>query len=240
KENKLEDSEKVGDGVKAAKVYDSDHAMALALQKQLDLEEVPTGVQGHAAAGPPAAAAYQLTVTVVEAQLARNYGLTRMDPYCRLRVGHSLLRTPTISSGSKEPRWNETFHVILLPGTESIYIEIFDECTFTSDALIAQGSIGLPSNFPLAKVLDDWWPLSGREGPEKEGMIHIIYSINQVMDQRLYLQAPAQPIQIPKLSQDELDEYKKMFPNIDKDTFEAVYVACKGDKTATVNALLDM
>ncbi|CAB4055036.1 TOLLIP [Lepeophtheirus salmonis] len=172
---------------KSKVVYESDHAMALALQKQLDLEQDP----------PPAAPVsnvpiLQLTVTVVEAKLARNYGLTRMDPYCRVRVGHSLLRTPTAASGSKEPKWNETFHVVLLPGTQSIYIEILDECTFTADAIIAHGFITLPPKFQPQKVIDDWWPLSGREGQEKEGHIHIIYSINHELTHGLYPQPQRQ------------------------------------------------
>jgi len=148
-----------------------DREMALALQRQLNYQqqqqqEVNKNVTGR------------LTVTIAEAKLARNYGVTRMDPYCRIRVGHQIYETPTCSNGAKEPKWNKTINCFTLPGTKSIDVEIYDECTFSTDALIAHASLPLPECVLKAtEMSDEWWPLTGQEGEGKEGMLHLVLSM---------------------------------------------------------------
>ncbi len=296
---------------------DSDRALAMALQEQINLEEQEAAAADAASGGgfqysspqavvqAPESMVGRLTVTVVEARLAKNYGFSRMDPYCRVRVGHSVYETPTCANGSKEPKWNKTFHCYLLQGVRQLGVEVYDECTFSTDPLIAHGSFEFPDAMLQGKeVVDIWFPLSGQEGAEKEGMLHVILSLQLIAPgqplavqpqvraarnvaaggKNMYYttqQQPAaaggqqqpqqqqqragewanrectfqQPITLccsstgqqpvpaqppPKLSDEEIEEFVKMFPNLDREIILSVFEACRGNKEAMVNNLLQL
>jgi len=73
----------------------ADQQAAMALQQAL------SGVQGDRDRN-------RLNISIVQARLVKNYGLTRMDPYVRLRVGNCVYETQTDSNGGKTPKWNKT------------------------------------------------------------------------------------------------------------------------------------
>lgn len=69
----------------------------------------------------------------------------------------------------------------LLPqGVSTIYIEIFDECSFTMDELIAWTRITIPGNVLKGETYEDWFPLSGTQGEGLEGMINLVLSYSPV------------------------------------------------------------
>jgi len=258
-----------------------DREMAVALQRQMALEAQGEGkgaatIQGSRSGRgiihAPGLAEQQnvvgrLTITVVEAKLTKNYGVTRMDPYARLRVGHNVYETPTCQNGSKEPKWNKTINCFLMVGARSIDVEIYDECTFSPDALIAHTSVPVTDSLlTKGEMVDDWWPLSGQEGEEKEGLLHLILSL-QPLPPGSAVRIPAggvapsltggpplaytpthlpvaqpqpKPQPPPQLVGEELEEFCKMFPAIDRAVIQAVFVENQGNKETTVTSLLQM
>jgi len=120
-----------------------------------------------------------LNITVVQARLAKNYGMTRMDPYCRLQVGIQVFETPTSYNGSKTPRWNKLIQCHIPDTLREFNIEIFDECSFSIDERIAWGVVKLTDAVFEGDTVENWYSLCGKQGEDKEGMIHIVLKYQQ-------------------------------------------------------------
>ncbi|XP_063700404.1 toll-interacting protein-like [Culicoides brevitarsis] len=120
----------------------------------------------------------RLSITVVQAKLVKNYGLSRMDPYVRLRVGHFIYETQTDPNGARNPRFDRTIHTQLPHGVKSLSLEIYDECQFTMDELIAWAEIKIPDAVLKGETVDEWYCLSGKQGEALEGQIHLVMSFS--------------------------------------------------------------
>lgn len=118
----------------------------------------------------------RLSITVAQAKLVRNYGLTRMDPYVRVRVGHFVFETQTDPNGGKTPHWNRVIHSQLPNGVNTIFVEIFDECSFKMDELIAWTEVKIPESVLRGETHEEWYSLSGKQGDHVEGMVDIVMS----------------------------------------------------------------
>lgn len=145
---------------------DTDQQLAIALDRQLN-------------AAPPSSPVGRLNITVDQAKLVKNYalgGLARMDPYVRLRVGHCVYETHTDTNGGKNPRWNKIVQCLLPAGVNTISVEIFDECSFKMDELIAWAQITIPPSVFEGQTHEEWFPLSGKQGEGQEGAINLVLS----------------------------------------------------------------
>ncbi|XP_020291578.1 toll-interacting protein-like [Pseudomyrmex gracilis] len=236
----------------------ADQQTALALQQQM--QNMPVTVDPRWG---------RLNITISQAKLVKNYGMTRMDPYVRLRVGHSVYETHTDSNGGKNPHWNKVIQCVLPPGVTQIYIEIYDECSFVMDELIAWGHINIPPQvIQKGETHEDWYMLSGKQGENQEGMINLVFSYSNkcypYMGSSSIMMVPsatmfgmpyapvnvyttpsvmAAPNVVPSTlpnAEVELQQIAEMFPNIDKEVIKSVYDANQGKKDVTINSLLQM
>lgn len=117
-----------------------------------------------------------IDISVVEAQLVKNYGLLRMDLYCKIRVGHMVCETQTCQNGAKNPKWDGVYQFSLKPGIDSFHLEIYDEKQFSLDEKIAWLYEPIPAEIFQGITVERWFPLSGRLGPHKEGSILLVLS----------------------------------------------------------------
>ncbi|XP_015599350.1 toll-interacting protein A [Cephus cinctus] len=236
----------------------ADQQAALALQ-QLQMQSMPM----------PDTRVGRLSITISQAKLVKNYGMTRMDPYVRLRVGHAVYETHTDTNGGKNPHWNKVVECALPAGVTQIYVEIYDECSFTMDELIAWGHVEIPANvIQRGETHEGWYRLSGKQGDEQEGMINLVlsYSANtyaraapimMVPSSTMFGMTPYAPVNVytappqvvpapPVISSSlpnaeiELKQIGEMFPNVDKEVIKSVYDANSGKKDITINSLLQM
>ncbi|WAR06925.1 TOLIP-like protein [Mya arenaria] len=221
----------------------ADERVARVLQAQQSYMPIPANVKGR------------LNISIVQAKLNKNYGLTRMDPYCRIRVGHAVFETPTSYNGGKNPQWCKDMQCLLPHGVDNMYK------SFTTDDRVAWTYITFPAAALNGETVDQWFPLSGKQGDEKEGTLNLILTFTPVQDlpqmmppvgvptvmypnsyvvpQGYPPMMPAQP-QGPGYTEENFKQVKDMFPNMEDDIIRSVFAANNGNEDATINALLQM
>ncbi|XP_030380211.1 toll-interacting protein B-like [Scaptodrosophila lebanonensis] len=205
----------------------------------------------------------RLLITCVQAKLSRNYGITRMDPYVRIRVGNFVYETQTSQNGGKNPYWNRAIQCQLTAGIEIIHIEIYDECSFKMDELIAWADVPIPETLFQGKTHEGTYALSGKQGEGQEGSIDIVLSyslqpftypiagtsflvgsnarpivLTPVHQANMYQQAP--PPQPIALSNEDFLQVREMFPNMDEQVVRTIFEANNGNKATTINCLLQL
>lgn len=212
----------------------------------------------------------KLKVTIAQAKLVKNYGITRMDPYCRVRVGHAVYETPTDVNGSKNPRWNKVFYCNLPRGVTGLYVEIFNERYLSLDDRVAWGYNEFNEDLFNGETVEEWIPLTGKQGDEKEGNVNIIltlqplqahYQLSNYAPQPIVMNqpyfpgqyppgfvpqypvspvAPVQPTGPPPISEEDVKQLQEMFPTIEKEVVKSVLEAARGNTDQAVSNLLSM
>lgn len=188
-----------------------------------------------------------LRISIVEAKLVKNYGWISMSPYVRCRVGQNVFETTTASNGGLNPKWDRSVVCLLPKGISKITIEIYDERLFTSDVLVASVVIPLPKDVFEGCCIDDWYPLSGKQGENKEGKINVIISLVALQANPAALQMsstndtrrpsqPSKPIDIDSA----VEELNKIYPAMSPALIRTLLVDHNGDKHLTASILADM
>ena len=208
-----------------------------------------------------------INISLAEARLMKNYGVGRMNLYCRVRVGSRVEVTRTGNAG-KNPRWNHNITCALIPGVTSVLMEILDERTFSEDERVAWAHIELSDAVISGRtVLDNWFDLNGKQGTGAEGQIKLVISCTPPVGNQQFVnpaasvvphpvatlpQQQAQPMpaqqqqqqqrpdqpQVVRVSQSELQSLLDMFPSVQKDVVVSVLEACGGDMDVAVTNLL--
>ena len=127
----------------------------------------------------------KLKITIAQAKLNKNYGFTRMDPYCRVRVGHTVYETATDVNGSKNPRWNKSFACNLPRGVTGMYLEVFNERYLAIDDRVAWSHYEFPDDLFQGETMEEWVKLSGKLGDGQEGDLNVILSFSPATSYQL-------------------------------------------------------
>ncbi|KER28628.1 hypothetical protein T265_04580 [Opisthorchis viverrini] len=204
-----------------------------------------------------------LELVINEARLVKNYGLTAMNPYCRVRLGDARYETQTAMSSSKHPVWNEVCRLPLRSDTHLLSIVLMNEGLVLSDSKIAWATIPLPQAILEGECVDMWYELSGKQGEDLEGTIHLAMRIRTVLrlDPSYRVNAvravPCGPLVPPTsdvpsvtaqgqqqtarpITAEDIQAIKEVFPSIQDDTIQTLLESHDGNRDEVTSELLRM
>ncbi|CAL8076499.1 unnamed protein product [Calicophoron daubneyi] len=202
-----------------------------------------------------------LEVGILQARLVKNYGLTSMNPYCRLRFGDVRYETQTALSSAKHPVWNEACRLPVRGNNSLLSVVIMDEGMLMSDSKIAWTTIPLPQGIFEGEVVEAWYELSGKQGQDLEGAINLSLKVKTfvrtIPGQKLPFQqridvAPMSIAESPvpawrgtssspkQISVEDVQAVKEIFPSVENDTIQSLLELHNGNREVVTSELLRM
>ena len=197
----------------------------------------------------------RLNITVCEAKIVKSStllpGMIKMDPYARVRVGHSMYSTQTHAGGDLNPIWDRQIVATLPVGIGEIFVELFDEKTFQEDKRIAFAVIQLPDEIlQNRQTVTKWFKLSDADREGQAGEVKLVMSITEYRENIIIRNGGIDPndmspamANLPppvQISDGDVQMIKEMFPQIDGETIRSVLVQKGGDKEAAISTFLSM
>jgi len=197
----------------------------------------------------------RLNVTVCEAKIVKSStllpGMIKMDPYARVRVGHSMYSTQTHVSGDLNPIWDRQIIATLPVGITEIFVELFDEKTFQEDKRIAFAVIQLPEEvLQNRQTVTKWFKLSESDREGQAGEVKLVISLTEYRENIVIRNGAIDPNDMSpamanlsppvQISDGDVQMIKEMFPQIDGETIRSVLVQKGGDKEAAISTFLSM
>lgn len=210
----------------------------------------------------------RLQIDIVEAHLNKNYGFVKMDPYVKMTISNKVYETPTDYSGAKSPKWDKTIMCYIENNVDQIKFEVFDEKSFTDDEMIAVVKFPIPAILYTQGFIDEWLPLSGKLGEQKEGSINIRIVFTPIRKLQEFERRSSQPslreIEIMnhrqanqeddlartlrisaeeaeyKVNEEEFKSLCEMFPTFDVEVVRSSLIANNGNKETTIEKLIEM
>ena len=81
-----------------------------------------------------AATSGTLKLHVIEAKLTRDTEfLGKMDPFAKIETRHQVVRTRTINSAGKTPKWEQEFDIDVKYIGDDMTVTVYDEDVTTND-----------------------------------------------------------------------------------------------------------
>ncbi|CAH8469697.1 unnamed protein product [Dicrocoelium dendriticum] len=203
-----------------------------------------------------------LELAIVEARLNRKYSFTPLNSYCRIRLGDSRYETQTATGSSKHPLWNEVCRLPIRGGITHLSVVVMNEGLLLGDSKLAWTTIPLPQSLFEGATTDMWYELSGKQGQDMEGAIHLTMrvrvAVQLVPNYALPSSAPSAPqarsTNVPTdavppappasparpITAEDVQAVKEVFPAIGEDTIRDLLQSMDADRDAVTSELLRM
>jgi hypothetical protein len=100
-----------------------------------------------------------VTIRPVSAQITHDTDLfSKMDPFCVFIVGQQRHKTHTAKGAGKHPKWTD-YITLNVHTQDNIFVEIWDDDTFSQNKLIAVGEIHVSKIAQVGRI-EEWINLS--------------------------------------------------------------------------------